>query len=239
MDHLAPASKTVAIMQPYFFPYLGYFQLLHAADTFVLLDNVQMITRGWVHRNRILLAGEPHFLGVPLQNKTQRQLICETKISASPWQENFLKTLHHAYCRAPFYSTVIEVIQSVLASPGESIAALARQSIEKICQYLGEHRSLEWASAIPLADDVKGTARILQLCTYLNATHYVNLPGGKELYQQADFVLKKMDLKFLSPTLTPYKQFNNDFVSALSMIDVLMFNSVEEVLAKLQEYSFE
>lgn len=102
-------------MQPYLFPYLGYFQLIQAVDKFILLDDVNFIKRGWVNRNRILVNGKDHLFSLPLQRASQFKKINDLKLADYPgWRNRFFKTLTHAYRQASQYEPVMKMLHQAL-----------------------------------------------------------------------------------------------------------------------------
>lgn len=227
----------VAIMQPYLFPYLGYFQLLHAVDKFVLLDDVNFINKGWVNRNRILLNGDSFFLTVPLQKASQNKLIHEIDIlPEGGWKRKFLKTVELAYRKAPFFNQVYPMIESTMLSGESTIAALAYRAVKSICRYLDVEREIVATSVVYNNTHLKAQEKIIDICFREKADEYINPDGGKALYEPQLFKEKDISLKFLKPTLPSYRQFGQKFVPALSIIDVIMFNSREQVRQYLAQY---
>ena len=218
----------LAVMQPYFFPYLGYFQLFHAVDLFVIYDDVNFIKGGWINRNFILMNGRSQRITVPLAEASSFKTIAATKLSADRfWREKVLKTLRQAYSRAPHFDQVYALAERVILAPCSSLAELASGSIRAVADYL--HLTTEIRpSASPYANEsLKGQARILDICRREGADAYYNLPGGEALYDRAAFSAAGVKLHFIHPGETNYRQLGYTFVPRLSILDVLMFNSPE------------
>lgn len=220
----------LAVMQPYFFPYLGYFQLLHAVDLFVSLDDVNYIKKGWINRNYILLRCQPHRITVPLSQASQFKSIATTRIAAAElWQERLLKTLQQGYARAPFFKPVYTLAEEVIKAPSGSLADLALGSIRAVMDHLSLPAKIHASSSNYGNRSLKGAARILDICKRENATAYYNLPGGEALYEPAAFAAEGIELHFIQPGEPRYQQFDCSFVPRLSILDVLMFNAPEKV----------
>ena len=234
-------GKSIAVMQPYIFPYLGYFQLINAVDEFVFYDDVNYIKQGWVNRNRILDKKEAIYFTIPLKKASSFKPINETLINSQlyfKWKKKFIKSIEQGYSKAPYFSDIYKLIVDVFNNSNTiSISDLAIISIESISNYLKLnvifHKSSE---SLRDTQSQERTTRLLNICKKLNAENYINSIGGKELYDKSDFKKNDIDLYFLKPFLKPYKQFDNDFVSGLSIIDVLMFNSKEEVIEMINQY---
>ncbi|TDB64485.1 WbqC family protein [Arundinibacter roseus] len=228
---------TIAIMQPYFLPYIGYFQLLYAVDRFVLYDDVNYINRGWVNRNNILLAGKPHLFTVPLQNASQNKKIYEVTLSEDQaWRKKLLKTIQQAYQKAPHFEIVFQMLESILNTHSESIADLCYVSISTIATYLGLETEIISSSRKYENDLLKGQERILSICKLEEANRYINPIGGQELYDKDTFAKQDIDLYFIKTKPVSYPQLKNSFVPWLSILDVLMFNNKDETRTLLNEF---
>ena len=174
----------LAIMQPYLFPYLGYFQLLHAADKFVFYDDVHFIKNGWINRNRVLLAGSPHYFTVPLSGASPFVAIRDIRFETpgERWQRKMRATFEHAYKAAPHRDDGLRLLDTVLSSPTDSMAELARTSVRRVMEYLDLRRDIVDTSRVYGNDALKGQDRVIDICRRVAATTYVNLPGGRGLY---------------------------------------------------------
>jgi hypothetical protein len=214
----------IAIMQPYIFPYVGYFQLIAAADIFVCLDDVNFISRGWINRNRILVNNAEYLFSIPLKHASQNQIICNTFVADNlNWRERLLKTISQAYRRAPYFFEALPVIEQVLNTPCESISELAYLSIKCCSDYLGIATILRPSSVPYKNSSLKAQTRIIDICTNEGASSYINAPGGTALYDPHIFKNAGLDLYFLTPSIFEYQQFEKNFVPGLSIIDVMMF----------------
>lgn len=220
-------------MQPYFFPYLGYFQLVGSVQHFVFLDDVAFITRGFIHRNRILLNGAPHRFTLPVSDLSQNRAINEHRFVGD--YTAFLAKLRHAYARAPHFREVQDLIARVCSAPERNVAVKAADSVRAVFDYLDLPLSWSYASEQPPAG-LGGQQRILDLCRYFGAERYHNASGGRDLYEAAAFAEQGVELRFVQPRLRQYPQSGAGFVPGLSIIDVLMHNPVEVVRSMLADY---
>lgn len=227
----------LAIMQPYFMPYIGYFQLIQVADKFVFYDDVNFINRGWINRNRILVNGKDFLFSIPLKEASQNKLINEIYLSDDvKWKEKFLKTLEMAYKKAPFYQTVYEIVEKVLNLPTQNLSEWIVESFSVLNEYLAVQTQIVASSSIYQNTHLKAQERILDICVQEKATHYINAIGGVELYDKPSFENVGVQLHFLKTKPIVYKQFKNDFVPWLSIIDIMMFNDIATIQGFLEEY---
>ena len=229
----------LAVMQPYLFPYLGYYQLIDAVDRFAVFDDVHFIKRGWINRNRILLDGEPYRFTVPLVEASQNRLIRDILVSPDGWQDKLLRTLATAYQRAPHRDAVLALVEDVLGASRESIGELAFVSLARVCERIGIEADFVRSTAVYGNEDLKGQERILDICEREGAATYVNLPGGRGLYDDGDFRARGIDLRFLACRPQAYEQLGAPFQPDLSIIDVLMFNDPAETRALVGGYRLE
>jgi hypothetical protein len=230
----------LAIMQPYLFPYLGYFQLVHAVDRFVIYDDVAFIKQGWINRNRLLVNDRATYFTVPLRLASSFRQIRETEIDDGPqntrWRDKLLKTFDNAYRRAPQFREVFPMLEDVFRRPTTSIGELAAASIAAVARFLGIATELVPSSTTYGNAHLTGPARVIDICRVERATMYVNPPGGTELYDSAEFNRAGVALRFLRPQPTEYRQFGAPFVKDLSIIDLLMFNAAGVVRGLLDRY---
>ena len=228
----------VAVMQPYLFPYIGYFQMIKAVDTFVFYDDVNYINRGWINRNRILSNNKELLFTLPLKEAPCNKLIKDIETDVlDKWKTKFLKTLHHNYSKAPFFEEVYSIIKSCLDSSNGYISSIAMSSIIQVSSYLKLNTSFEVSSE--KYADTKGldrAHRLIEICKQNNATTYINAIGGAGLYDKSIYKKFEIELTFIKSKEIIYNQSKNDFVPWLSIIDVLMFNSVEEVQIMLDQF---
>jgi len=227
----------LGIMQPYFFPYIGYFQLIQAVDQFVIYDDVNYIKQGWINRNRILLDGHEHMVTLAVKGASSFKPINRLEIGDN--RNKLLQTISQAYAKARFFSDAIIVVEKVLGNPERNLARFAAESICKVLEYLNIPTPLLVSSMIEKDNELKGADKILQLCKILGATQYINAIGGKSLYEKEIFLKEGILLKFLKTRPFSYPQLGNDYVPWLSIIDVMMFNSPATIHLMLTEYELE
>lgn len=228
---------TIAIMQPYIFPYVGYFQLIKAVDKFVIYDDVNFINKGWINRNRILVSGQPHLFTIPLKDASQNKLIYEINLLANdPWRKKMLKTIQQSYQKAPNYPAVFPIVEEIVNFDTENITELIIYGLKTICSYLGVTTEIVTSSRIYHNGALKAQERILDICKQEKADRYINPIGGIDLYEKEKFFHEGVQLNFIKSTASNYPQFKNAFVPWLSIIDVLMFNDIEKIETLLKEY---
>ena len=227
-------------MQPYIFPYLGYFQLMQAVDRFVLLDDVNFIKKGWINRNRILINGKPQFFNIPIRGASQNKLILELALAPDDgWKRKLLQTFRQAYSRAPYYSAVEEVVAPLIDNSIEGLDQFLYDSLAAVSAYIGINTHIVRTSRTYELANVKGQERILQICQKENADQYINPIGGRDLYDHLTFQQAGVELLFLRPRVTVYPQAKSGsdkaFIPDLSILDALMFNSPEDVRRMLDQ----
>lgn len=228
---------TIAIMQPYIFPYIGYFQLINAVDKFIIYDDVNFINKGWINRNNILVSGQPHLFTVPLKDASQNKLIREVELAqGEPWQKKFLKTVSQSYQKAPYYGKVFVLIEEIVNLEVKTIHELTHSALKITCAFMGIRTEIIPSSTRYNNTELKGQERILDICKQENASHYINPIGGMELYDKDRFEKEGIRLSFIKSVASPYSQFKNAFVPWLSVIDILMFNDQEDISKHLKAY---
>ena len=233
---------TLAIMQPYFLPYIGYMQLMNAVDTFVLYDDVAFINRGWINRNRLLINGQEYLFTVPLKDASQNKRINEVRLADDPkWRSKLLKTVEQGYRKAPYYGTAMPLTEKIVNFATDSIADLVHNSLVELNQYLGLTTRLVASSSVYENSHLKAQERILDICRQEGATRYINPIGGIELYDKPTFAQAGIELNFIQAKRVDYPQFNriggpDTFIPWLSVLDALMFCDVPTVRAMLGEY---
>jgi WbqC-like protein family len=229
--------KKLAIMQPYLFPYIGYFQLINAVDKFVAYDDVTFIKQGWINRNNILVNGHPFLFTVPVKNISSYSLILETEaVNKIDWKTKLLKTIEYSYKKAPYYQGVFQIIDSTFASDNQYISKIAMNSIKAVVGYLELNTELQDSSTCYTNNKLNSQERVLDICQQELASQYINPIGGRELYSKHIFKARGIDLNFIKSNPIRYKQIKDEFIPNLSIIDVLMFNSPQEVKAMLRQY---
>lgn len=215
----------IAIMQPYFFPYLGYFQLIRAVDIFLILDDVLFIKKGWIHRNKMCFNGKTHLFSIPLKDVSQFRKISETHIAIQEfprWKHKFLSSLTTFYKKQVFFEEGMELVEQTLAQASDSIADLAVTSLRVCCRALGIPTPLHSSSTTGGTNGLQREARLIDLCHHYNADEYLNPPGGKGLYTAAMFAPHGIRLEFLHPALPCYPVKGRDWIAGLSILDAVM-----------------
>ncbi|MGK0705099.1 WbqC family protein [Yokenella regensburgei] len=227
----------LAIMQPYFFPYIGYFQLMAAVDEFVVYDNLKYTKKGWINRNRILMNGSDTLFSLPLKKDSDFLDICDRYLSESFEQQKLLNQFAGSYRRAPYFSQVFPLVESIVLHPAENLFSYLHHSLTTLRDVLAPECLIRVSSAIDIDHSLKSQDKVLALCQKLGAETYINPPGGVSLYSREAFATDGVQLKFLQPHAITYSQFDHRFVPWLSIIDVMMFNSGNEVRRLItQEY---
>lgn len=229
----------IAVMQPYLFPYIGYFQLIHSVDLFVLYDDVQFIRRGWINRNRMLNQSTDYLFTLPLTKAPRNSLICERKINADTWHREkpkLLAMIERNYMKAPHFSSGIKTITAGFEYKETNLVDFIEHTLEQCCSLLNIETPMRRASQLELDPQVQGAERILQICKALGANHYINAIGGQEIYDRPTFKREGIDLSFIKTHNIHYPQFGNEFVPWLSIIDIMMFNPVDRIREFLDMY---
>lgn len=223
--------RTVAAMQPYLFPYLGYFQLIEHADVFVLGDDYPWVRAGWINRNRILDRGEPAMFTLSVVAAPASEPIAGRSVSDQYTRERraLLGRLTHAYARAPFARDVLPLVEQWLPASERRLLAILHATLTGVCGYVGITTPIELSSARPTTD-FRGVERVTRLVTAFGGTRFLNPPGGRDLYRRSEFEAKGLDLAFLDPALPVYPQVGaGPFVPSLSILDLLMNVSREHI----------
>ena len=230
----------VGIMQPYFFPYIGYWQLLNAVDKYVIYDDVNYIKNGWINRNNILLNQQKHLITIPLDGASPFLPINQIKMTSNQKdKDKILKTIEMAYKKSPYFSDVFPIILRVVLEPTCTISNALINQFRLVCEYLDIKTELIVSSQLDKNNELKAQDKVLDICKNLGATEYINAIGGTELYDKDTFQANGIQLNFLKTNDIKYKQFNNEFIAGLSIIDVLMFNSKEDIKKLLLQFTLQ
>jgi hypothetical protein len=230
----------IGVMQPYFFPYIGYWQLLNTVDEYVIFDDVNYIKKGWINRNNILLNGKSKRINLHIKDASQNRLIKDTKLAQTDEDNKILlEVLKQSYHKAPYYEQVIYLVKEILDYKTDNLSEYLTNQIIQVCNYLDIRTKILLSSDIEKDNSLKGEEKIIEICKKRNADTYINAIGGKELYQHERFRKENMELKFLKTRNVNYKQFDNEFVPYLSIIDVMMFNEKEQIKELLDNYELE
>lgn len=228
----------LAIMQPYLFPYLGYFQLINSVDIFVVHDDVQHIKGGWINRNKILLNGDEYLFSLPVKKDSSLLNINKRYYADDNGKESYkiLRIIQNAYQKAPFFNAVYCLIKEVFSFDDLNISNFNGNQLILICKYLRIETPIVFSSDLKKNNGLKAERRVLNINKVLKSDHYINPIGGIELYNKDLFAENGVKLSFLNPLPRPYCQFKNNFISGLSIIDVMMFNSIPEIVDMLNDY---
>jgi hypothetical protein len=230
-------DRVVAVMQPYLFPYLGYFQLVAASDVFVFYDDVDFIKRGWINRNKILINDSPHTFTVPCHNASQNETINDVVIHEGWRKDKLMKKIRMTYSNAPFFDDAFSIVERVISSSENLISRLAERSVRQVSDYLGLEVDFHRSSDLDVDSSMGRADRLIALTKHLGASTYVNMEGGTELYEKSYFSDQGVDLYFLTPHLPKYSQYTGDsFHPGLSIIDVMMNVEPSDIQAMLDEH---
>ncbi len=229
---------TLAIMQPYFLPYIGYVQLLNAVDTFVLYDDVAFINRGWVNRNRLLVNGKEFLFTVPLKDASQNKRIRDIAFGDDQkWRGKLLQTIRQSYRKAPQFDAVWPVAEAMIQYDAPNIADYILYSVEQLAAYLSINTRIVPSSTIYANEHLRAQERILDICQQEQATRYINPIGGQELYDKPTFAQANIELFFIKSKPIEYPQFAGyPFIPWLSILDVLFFNDLTQIKTLLADY---
>jgi len=214
----------LAIMQPYFFPYIGYFQLISAVDMFIVYDNIKYTKKGWINRNRMLQNGRDVMFSLPLKSDSDNLDVCERELAADFNRDKLLNQFNGAYRRAPYFAQTFPLVEQIVRYEDTNLFRYLHHSIVRTCEHLGIATEIRISSGIAINHDLKNQDKVLALCAAVGARTYVNAIGGVELYSKESFQKKGIELKFIQSKPFEYPQFDKEFVPWLSIIDVMMFN---------------
>lgn len=223
------------IMQPYLFPYLGYWQLIHAVECYGIYDDVNYFKQGYINRNTIIVNGQAQRFTLELIGASQNKLINQIEVGNNT--EALLTQFRHAYAKAPYFNDVFPLLEKILYFPEKNLAKFIGNSIQKIAAYLQLDTKIFYTSEYVKNDLLRGEEKVIHMCELFGATHYINAIGGQELYSKETFLDHGITLNFISMNPHEYKQFDLDFIPNLSIIDIMMFNSVTDIRALLDTYT--
>lgn len=226
-------------MQPYFVPYIGYWQLMNSVDKFIVCDKMQFMSSGWINRNRILLNNKAFFITIPLEHCSYSSNINERSITEQYFikgADKLLLTIRAAYGKAPYFSQVMPIVERCFLYEEKNLSKFVFNSIKVISEYLEINSEIIFSPDIEIDSSLKRQDRVIEICKSFSATSYINSIGGMELYGSKSFESNGIELKFLKSKVNEYKQFSNEFVPNLSILDVMMFNSREDIKKMLNMY---
>jgi hypothetical protein len=229
----------LAIMQPYLFPYIGYFQLLHAVDKFVIYDNIEYSKKGWINRNRILVNGKDEYFTIPLEKGSDFLNIDQRSLAPTFQQEKskLLRRISASYKKAPYFQEIFPLLETIMNSEEQNLFRFIQQSILSVCEYTGIETEITISSGINIDHGLRSQDKVIAICQAMKADDYINPVGGMELYSKEIFLQNDIALHFIRSNEIEYRQFDNEFVPWLSIIDVMMFNSKEEINKQLNSYT--
>jgi WbqC-like protein family len=228
----------IAIMQPYFVPYIGYFQLINAVDKFVIYDNIKYTKKGWINRNRILVDGTDEYITLPIKKDSDYLNVDQRKLADSfiDDKNKILRKLTYAYRKAPHYDEVFQLMERILETPESNLFEFIYKSLQEICRFLDINTEFIISSGLPIDHGLKAQDKVIEICKALSADTYINPSGGVELYNGKTFQENGIALAFLQTGPVQYQQFKDNFIASLSIIDVMMFNSREEIKKYLHSF---
>lgn len=224
----------LAIMQPYFFPYIGYFQLMASVDAFVIYDNIKYTKKGWINRNRIQNRGVEALISVPLQKGADHLNIFERVISPVFNRQKLCNQIVGAYRHAPYFNEVMPVLEKIIRNESANLFYYLYHSLVTLREYFDLPCDLLISSTLAADHSLKGQARVLDICHIMNANEYINPPGGIDLYSHRDFSYHNISLKFIQPQQWHYPHSHAEFIPWLSIIDVMMFNERDEIVRRFK-----
>lgn len=233
-------EKTIAIMQPYFLPYIGYFQLINLADTFVIYDDVNFIKGGWINRNRMLVQNQPAFFNIEMSGASSNKKILEIALNPSKvWKNKLKKKIMLSYQKAPCFTKVFPIIERIIDFETTSLSQFVANSIKEISIYLEIDTKIVESSSAYENDNLSAYHRVIDICRKEGGHRYVNPIGGEQLYSKQIFADNELELLFHKSNTITYPQFGTVFFEYLSIMDVLMFNEKSEVQVMLNKFSLE
>ena len=231
--------KKLAIMQPYFIPYIGYFQLINSVDEFVIYDNVQYLKEGWINRNRILLNGKDSLITIPLKKGSHFSKIDEREISQDWLKERMriLNLIKLSYEKSPYFEDAFPLIEKCLMNTKSNLSEFIYDSILNINEYVGIKTNIVKSSSLQINHSLKSKEKVIEICKNQKADVYINAIGGVDLYDKEDFKNNGITLNFIKSNPIKYKQFENEFIPWLSIVDILLFNSKEDISNFIKNYT--
>jgi hypothetical protein len=226
------------MMQPYLFPYIGYFQLASKADVFIFQDDVKYTKRGWINRNAILRDGLPAQITLPLARSSDTLKISEKHVAANFSHSSLVRKIQAAYAHAPYLQKAISFVDNALDSGSDRLVDVLVGSLDMTFALLGIGAKTMLSSNLSIPEHLRREERIYWVCNHLGATTYINSIGGTNLYSTNAFAERGITLRFLAPQISPYSQAQNKFVPSLSIIDHLMWRDVNEIAEEFTKYDF-
>jgi len=226
----------LAIMQPYFLPYIGYFQLISAVDLFIVYDNIKYTKKGWINRNRMLQNGKDVMFSLPLRSDSDYLNVCDRYLAVDFNRDKLLSQFKGAYCRAPYFEETFQLVEDIVRFEEANLFRYLYNSIVTICWHLGITTKIKISSDIAIDHDLKSQDKVLALCEATGASTYMNTIGGLELYSKEKFRESGIELNFIKSKPFEYQQLIEPFIPWLSIIDVMMFNSLNVIQSRLSKF---
>jgi len=225
-----------AIMQPYFFPYIGYFQLISAVDEFVIYDNIKYTKKGWINRNRILVNGVDTLISLSLKKDSDYLNVVQREVSSDFNKGKLLNQIKNAYSKSLFFEEVFPLIERIICFEEKNLFYFIFNSIKEVCYYLGINTKLKISSEVHINHELKSQEKVIAICKERKFDKYINSIGGMELYSKEVFGNFGIELSFIKGNIRPYPQLNKEFIPYLSIIDILMNCEKKEILSMLNDY---
>ena len=218
---MSKSLKVVSIMQPYFLPYVGYWQLINLSDEFVILDDVNYRNRSWIARNKILENNQSKLINLQLVKASQNKKINEILIFGK--KEKCFNIISNSYKKAPYYNSVISMLEKIIMNSELNLSNYLTYSIRLINEFLDLKATVTLSSNLKNSNNLSGEERIINICKSMNAGEYINVLSGSNLYDKSKFLDNSIRLKFLNTDIKPYNQNVKNFIPNLSIVDLLMF----------------
>lgn len=225
-------------MQPYFLPYIGYFQLIRAVDEFIVYDNIQFSKKGWFHRNRMLQNGRDEYFSLTLKKDSDFLDVRDRRLSDS-WpadSDKILRKIRENYRKAPHFEEVYPLVEQVFRFADTRLFDFIFFSLQTVCRYLEITTPLTISSTLEIDHSLKSQDKVIALVKKAGGSIYLNPIGGFDLYDPADFSAEGLTLQFHKARPFSYPQYGNEFVAWLSVLDLMMFNSREQVIGWLDHF---
>lgn len=226
----------LAVMQPYLFPYIGYYQLAYHSDMFIFYDDVNYIKKGYINRNNIITKNGPYLFTLPIKGASQNKLIRELYFTEET--NKILATIEMTYSKSKYFNNIYPIIEKIFNNKERQVSKITSQSIIKVFEYLGLTIDYKFSSKINYNRENNAQEKIYDLCKIHKADNYVNASGGIELYDKNEFKKRNIKLNFINSIPTPYSQINSkEFIKNASMIDILMNCNKDEIINQLNNYT--
>lgn len=225
-------------MQPYFLPYIGYFQLINHVDKFVIYDEIQFTKKGWIHRNRMLMNNKDFMFSLSLKKDSNYLNIIDRQLSDNFKVDSLklLSQIHNVYRKAEMFPQVFPLIEKILNYDDTNLFYFVKHSLEVVCDYLDIKTPLVVSSSLEYDNTLKSQDKVIAICKAMSAYEYINPIGGTDLYDTKSFAAANIELSFIKPNDISYNQFQNEFIPFLSILDVIMFNSKEQIMSHISNF---